>query len=154
MWKPCSLCLDPMMLYGPHSLPLWHSSHFIWILMPYSELSSHSDTLLHIIQASCPALHLSSSLLHGLLRCTATLNTSLKIIHPVPALPHSHPSEPCPHPTQEVTTSLGSHPVLMFFYMFRLWVAFCVEALHTQLMPWHHKPSYVLIYCVDTLSGL
>lgn len=122
--------------------------------MPYSEPSNHSDTLLHITQASCPALHLSSSLLQGLPPCTATLDSSLKITNPVPALPHSHPSGPCPQPTQDTTTYLGSRPVLMFLYDVQALSCLCVEALHAQLMPWHRKPSYVLIHCVDTLSGL
>ena len=143
-----------MVLSGPHSLPLWHSPHFIWVPMPYSELSNHSDTLLHITQACCPALHLNSSLLQGLLPCTDTLDSSLKITHPVPALPHSHPSGPCPQPTQDTTTSLGSHPGVMFLYDVQALSCLCVEALHAQLMPWHRKPSYVLIHCVDTLSGL
>lgn len=121
---------------------------------PILSYLNHSDILPHIIQASCPALHLSSSLLPGLLPCTATLDTSLKITHPVPALQHSHPSGRCPQPTQDTTTSLGSHPVVMFLYDAQALSCLCVEALHAQLMPWRRKPSYILIHCVDTLSGL
>ena len=147
-------------LLGPHGA-LWASlttpltfsplhlgsDALFWVIEPLWYSASHNAGLL-------PALHLNSSLLQGLLPCTDTLDSSLKITHPVPALPHSHPSGPCPQPTQDTTTSLGSHPGVMFLYDVQALSCLCVEALHVQLMPWHRKPSYVLIHCVDTLSGL